>query len=68
MPITPEKVLRGLELKRAGKNPRVGPERFPEVPYPEPIFVLPPGEGGDGNATKDPERMPARMRSEAAAS
>ena len=68
IPITPDKVLRALELKRAGKNPRVGPERFPEVPYPEPIFVLPPGEGGDGNETKDPDRKSARKRAEVAAS
>ena len=26
VPVTPDKVLRALELKRAGKNPRVGPE------------------------------------------
>jgi len=56
IPITPDKVLRALELKAQGKNPRVGPESFPEVPYPEPIFVLPPSEGGDGNAAKGPER------------
>ena len=68
IPITPDKVLRALELKRAGKNPRVGPERFPEVPYPEPVFVLPPGEGGDGNETKDPDRKSARKRAEVAAS
>jgi 4-hydroxybenzoyl-CoA reductase alpha subunit len=68
IPITPDKVLRALELKRAGKNPRVGPERFPDVPYPEPTFVLPPGEGGDGNETKDPHRKPAKKRVEVAAS
>ena len=68
VPITPDKVLRALELKRAGKNPRVGPEHFPDVPYPEPIFVLPPGEGGDGNEIKDPDRKPAKKRAEVAAS
>jgi 4-hydroxybenzoyl-CoA reductase subunit alpha len=52
IPITPEKILRALELKAAGKNPRVGPERFPEVPYPAPVTVLPPWEGGDGKETK----------------
>ena len=61
-------MLRALELKRAGKNPRVGPERFPDVPYPEPMFVLPPGEGGDGNEIKDPARKPARKRAEVTAS
>jgi len=68
IPITPDKVLRALELKREGKNPRVGPERFPEVPYPEPVFVLPPGEGGDGNETKDPARKSATKRAEVTAS
>jgi 4-hydroxybenzoyl-CoA reductase subunit alpha len=52
VPVTPDKVLRALELKHSGKNPRVGPESFPAVPYPEPTFVLPPWEGGDGKETK----------------
>ncbi len=48
LPITPDKVLRALELKAQGKPARVGPERFPSVPYPEPLIVPPPWEGGDG--------------------
>ena len=52
LPITPDKVLRALQLKAAGKNPRVGPERFPAVPYPEAIFVKTPWEGGDGKESK----------------
>jgi hypothetical protein len=52
VPITPDKVLHALELKKTGKNPRVGPESFPSVPYPEPTFVLPPWEGGDGKEAK----------------
>jgi len=67
VPITPEKVLRALRLKRAGKNPRVGPEHFPHVPYAEPTYVLPPGEGGDGKETKDPNKRPARKPETAAA-
>jgi 4-hydroxybenzoyl-CoA reductase subunit alpha len=62
IPITPDKVLRALELKSAGKDPRVGPEQFPSVPYPKPIFVLPPGEGGDGDETKSPEGRPERRK------
>jgi 4-hydroxybenzoyl-CoA reductase subunit alpha len=54
VPITPEKILRALQRKAKGELPRVGPERFPTVPYPEPIFVLPPWEGGDGAAAKEP--------------
>jgi 4-hydroxybenzoyl-CoA reductase subunit alpha len=52
IPITPDKVLRALEKKAKGEAPRVGPESFPEVPYPAPTFVLPPWEGGDGNEIK----------------
>ena len=52
LPITPDKVLAALELKAAGKEPRIGPEKFPQVPYPTPTFVLPPWEGGDGNELK----------------
>jgi 4-hydroxybenzoyl-CoA reductase subunit alpha len=48
IPITPDKVLKALERK----DKRVGPESFPPVPYPQPMFVLPPWEGGDGNETK----------------
>ncbi len=52
LPITPDKVLAALELKAEGKEPRIGPDRFPQVPYPKPTFVLPPWEGGDGNESK----------------
>ncbi len=52
LPITPDKVLRALELKAQGRNPRVGPESFPAVPYPAPLVVPPPWEGGDGKEVK----------------
>jgi len=48
IPITPDKVLRALRQE----DKRVGPASFPSVPYPEPTFVLPPWEGGDGKETK----------------
>ena len=48
IPITPDKVLRALHAK----DKRVGPVAFPSVPYPAPIFVLPPWEEGDGSETK----------------
>jgi len=67
LPITPDKVCKALELKAQGKNPRVGPDRFPDVPYPEPTVVPPPWEGGDGNAVKAPAPKSSR-RSEVAAS
>ena len=50
IPVTPEKIARALKAKAQGKPPRVGPERFPQVPYPEPIHVPTPAEGGDGRA------------------
>ena len=64
LPITPDKVLRALELKAQGLDPRVGPQHFPDVPYPEPMFVPPPWEGGDGNAL---ERHPGAARRSAEA-
>ncbi len=56
LPITPDKVLKALELKAQGKPARVGPERFPSVPYPEPLIVPPPWEGGDGKEIQKPPR------------
>lgn len=57
-PITPEAVLRGLELKaRSGaRSVRVGPKRFPDVPWPEALVVPPPWEGGDGRAVNEKRR------------
>ena len=61
VPITPEKVLKALALKAEGKSPRVGPERYPDVPYPDPVIVTPPAEGGDGNAVKGHERARVKI-------
>src|SRR2546426_5883376 len=33
------------------RSPRYGPDRFPDILWPEPIRVPPPWEGGDGTAT-----------------
>src|SRR5438067_202380 len=55
VPITPEKILKALEAKAAGKPARYGPSHFPDVPWPEPLQVPPPWEGGDGKA-RGPER------------
>jgi 4-hydroxybenzoyl-CoA reductase subunit alpha len=67
LPITPDKVLRALELKAEGKEPRVGPESFPAVPYPAPMIVPPPWEGGDGNEVKKPgSAVPAKKERAAA--
>jgi 4-hydroxybenzoyl-CoA reductase subunit alpha len=42
VPITPEKVLKALQAKAAGRAPRYGPGAFPDVPWPEPLRVAPP--------------------------
>jgi 4-hydroxybenzoyl-CoA reductase alpha subunit len=39
VPITPDKVLRGLELKRQGKPARIGPDRLPVMQWKEPLVV-----------------------------
>ncbi|MGE0874607.1 MAG: xanthine dehydrogenase family protein molybdopterin-binding subunit [Burkholderiales bacterium] len=60
IPVTPDKVLRALERKAKGESPRIGPEHFPSVPYPEPVRVAPPWEGGDGKEKQQPARRAAR--------
>src|SRR5262249_48852785 len=62
LPITPEKVLAALEKKAKGEIPRFGPGHFPDVPYPEPVRVLPPWEGGDGNAISAPRKSAPREK------
>jgi len=54
-PITPDKVLKALYEKRAGREPRFGPKAFPVVAWPESLHVLPPWEGGDGRASNEPD-------------
>ncbi|HXV75354.1 MAG TPA: molybdopterin cofactor-binding domain-containing protein, partial [Candidatus Polarisedimenticolaceae bacterium] len=63
-PITPEKIARALDDLERGGGGRVGPTRFPDVGYPEPLWVVPPDEGGDGRASNDPERKPAARMGE----
>ena len=50
VPITPEKILKALDAKRAGKPARYGPTSFPHVDWPDALEVPPPWEGGDGKA------------------
>ncbi|OLC08507.1 MAG: aldehyde oxidase [Gemmatimonadetes bacterium 13_1_40CM_70_11] len=50
IPVTPEKVLKALKRKAKGEEPRFGPTTFPDIPWPEPLRVPPPWEGGDGKA------------------
>ena len=56
IPVTPEKIMKALAEKRAGREPRYGPDHFPHVNWPESLRVPPPWEGGDGNAVNEPAR------------
>jgi 4-hydroxybenzoyl-CoA reductase subunit alpha len=60
IPVTPEKILRALQAKAAGKPARYGPASFPEIAWPEPLLVTPPQEGGDGRASNEPQRRSRR--------
>jgi 4-hydroxybenzoyl-CoA reductase alpha subunit len=62
VPITPEKILRALDAKRAGRPSRIGPASFPDIPWPTPLMVAPPWEGGDGTASNEPPRRPKAGR------
>lgn len=44
IPITPEKVLRGLDMMARGEEPLIGPSELPEFGFGEPIRVEPPAE------------------------
>jgi hypothetical protein len=57
VPIPPEKILKALDAKAAGKTPRYGPGRFPDIPWPDPLEVPPPWEGGDGKARDVARRL-----------
>ena len=63
VPITPEKIMKALAEKKAGRAPRFGPDHFPDIDWPEALRVPPPWEGGDGNAVNDVPRR-AKSRSE----
>ena len=55
-PVTPEKIKRALQDKEKGGVGRYGPGRFPSVPWPEPLKVATPWEGGDGRAANEKPR------------
>jgi 4-hydroxybenzoyl-CoA reductase subunit alpha len=62
IPVTPEKVLKALAAKKAGMNPRFGPDHFPNVNWPESLLIPPPWEGGDGRAINDVRRQAASLK------
>jgi CO/xanthine dehydrogenase Mo-binding subunit len=39
VPITPDKIMRGLDLKRRGRLARIGPEKLPLFRFKEPLVV-----------------------------
>jgi len=57
VPITPEKIVKALAEKKAGRAPRFGPSHFPPIHWPEALRVPPPWEGGDGQAVNDVRRQ-----------
>ena len=56
VPITPQKIVKALQAKAAGRDARYGPAAFPQIRWPEPLLVAPPWEGGDGRASNEPSR------------
>ncbi len=44
VPITPDKVLKALDLQEKGKLARIGPKAMPDFDFPEPRRVDPPAE------------------------
>jgi 4-hydroxybenzoyl-CoA reductase subunit alpha len=66
VPIHPHMVLKALDAKRKGAEPRFGPKGFPEVDFGEELHVPTPGQGGDGTAIDDyREKLRSGMRSSA---
>jgi hypothetical protein len=53
VPIGPHMVLKALEAKRAGREPRFGPVRFLDFEFGETLRVPTPAEGGDGHALNE---------------
>lgn len=47
-PITPERVFAAMELKKKGKEGRVGPDSVPACNFPDPRLIPTPWQGGDG--------------------
>jgi 4-hydroxybenzoyl-CoA reductase subunit alpha len=55
VPIHPHMVLKALEAKARGKEPRFGPQSFPAIDFGFTLKVPTPWEGGDGRASNDAE-------------
>jgi 4-hydroxybenzoyl-CoA reductase alpha subunit len=57
VPITPDKIVKALAEKAAGREPRVGPKKFPAIEWPDALQVPPPWEGGTGKSVERPETV-----------
>jgi 4-hydroxybenzoyl-CoA reductase subunit alpha len=63
VPIHPDMVLKGIQAKKKGREPRIGPAKFPDIDYGEPLVVLTPEQGGDGRSVDDPKSKRKGLRS-----
>jgi len=63
VPIQPDMVLKALHQKKSGREARVGPKKFPDIDYGEPLIVHTPEQGGDGRAADDPKSKSKGLRS-----
>jgi CO/xanthine dehydrogenase Mo-binding subunit len=63
VPIHPDFILKGLQAKKKGRDPRVGPTKFPDIDYGEPLIVHTLAQGGDGRAANDPKASIKGLRS-----
>jgi 4-hydroxybenzoyl-CoA reductase subunit alpha len=52
VPMSAPKVLKAMQAKAKGKDPRFGPAHTPAVAWPEAVYVPTPAQGGDGRAGK----------------
>jgi 4-hydroxybenzoyl-CoA reductase subunit alpha len=48
VPMSAPKVLKAIQAKLKGKDPRYGPGNTPAVPWPERTYVRTPAQGGNG--------------------
>ena len=63
VPIHPDMVLKGMQARRKGRDPRVGPSKLPDIDFGEPLIVHTPEQGGDGRAANDPKAKRNGLRS-----
>lgn len=63
VPIHPDMVLKALHEKGQGREPRVGPKKFPVIDYGEPLVVHTSEQGGDGHSVDFPKEKRKGRRS-----